>query len=108
MFLSKIKIYIIGLLFCLSILSITAQTQILKDSTQTVKVTAQSKSKYSILIKGKVIDASTGKGINGAELSCGTFGEAISSESGDFTIKVPSASSVLTINAEGFRVKRLH
>jgi TonB-linked SusC/RagA family outer membrane protein len=101
MFLFINKKNTIGLLLCLLTISVGIRAQ------QADNKIASTTNKVSFLVKGKVIDASTGKGINGAELFCGTFGSAITTETGEFEIKVPSTSSRLTVKSEGFQGKEI-
>ncbi len=99
MFLFINKKNTIALLLCLLTVSLGVRAQ------QADKGKVATPNTVSLLVKGKVIDASTGKGINGAELFCGTFGSAITTETGEFEIKVPSKSSRLSVKSDGFQAK---
>lgn len=61
--------------------------------------------KTNFEIKGKIIDAATKKGINGAQISCSAFSDAIASETGEFVIKVFSKNASINITAWGYMDK---
>ncbi|MFT4061244.1 MAG: SusC/RagA family TonB-linked outer membrane protein [Edaphocola sp.] len=74
-----------------------------KVTTDTVAIKEDTTSgKKKLLVKGQVIDAATGKGIDGARLRVPGFSATIADTVGVFTLRIPNSSSVITVESEGF------
>ncbi|MBW4888974.1 SusC/RagA family TonB-linked outer membrane protein [Mucilaginibacter sp. HMF5004] len=97
----KFLFAVIGLLLVSG--ALLAQQQ---DSTKASKIGPAKTAKDSIKrVTGKIMDAVTGKPVSGINIAITGYSAAITDEKGNFTIKTPYFSSVLTISGQGYQTK---
>ena len=99
---NKIK-YIFLLLICASALSVNAQR--FNKKIRTLK--ARPKIEFKDKATGTIVDAATGKPLNGIRVAIPGVSTAMSDEAGKFTIKIPSYDVELLISGPGYQQKRV-
>lgn len=85
-------------------LSVSLYAQNAQDSTAAT-VTAPSKIKKGILVRGIVKDAKTKGGLSGINVVVKDFSAAITNDDGSFEINVPHLESLLTVSGQEFQTK---
>lgn len=100
---NKIK-YIFLLIACVCVLSVDAQKSNKKLRSPKAKPRVEYKDKAS----GTIIEAATGKPLNGVNISIPGISAAMTDEAGKFSIKVPSYDVELLISGPGYQQKRVH
>lgn len=79
-----------------------------QDSIQTDSIkTPKSQAKTGPLVQGEIKDATSGKPLDGINVSIPGFSAAITDEAGKFSITVPSLHTTLMVEGEGFNVKEI-
>lgn len=94
---------------CLLMGSITFQLQAAQqDSVQTDSIKPNiSQTKDGPVVKGEIMDAVSGKPLDGINISIPGFSAAITDEAGKFSITVPTLYATLFVEGEGFHPKEV-
>ncbi|MBC7889744.1 MAG: SusC/RagA family TonB-linked outer membrane protein [Ferruginibacter sp.] len=83
---------------------LNAQTPQTQNDTIVIK---RETGKKGVNISGTITDAVTKKGIGGIRIQVENYSAALTDDQGKFKLKVPSYSSTITIEGEGYDTKRI-
>ncbi len=87
--------------------SLAAQTDNPSKDTGVIRLIVKKDVKKGVQVTGTITDAINGKGIPGIQIKVAEFSAAITDNRGQFTLLVPSYTSTLTIEGEGYDTRRV-